>query len=309
MVRGLFPRGHRKPAHQPVPFVVGVPRSGTTMLRLMLDAHPELAIPPETYFIPRASKAWRRAQEPRRSHDPVEALAEAIAGFRRWPDFHLDADAFRERVRARRPATAGEGIRCFYEMYAEKMGKPRWGDKTPHYLRRMDVIHELLPEARFVHVVRDGRAVALSIKDLWFGPSTFEECAEYWVHRIDEARHRAKGLPHYMEVRYEDLVRQPETQLRRIAEFIELPFDGSMVRYYEHVDERIAMETPPTEVAPDGRVVSSEERKQIITNVSRRPDPTRIDSWRTEMQNPAERRAFEAIAGQRLAELGYPPSS
>ena len=112
-----------------------------------------------------------------------------------------------------------------------------------------------------------------------------------------------------MEVRYEDLVRQPETQLRRIAEFIELPFDGSMVRYYEHVDERIAMETPPTEMAPDGRVVSSEERKKIITNVSRPPDPTRIDSWRTEMQNPAERRAFEAIAGQRLAELGYPPSS
>lgn len=275
------------------------------MLRLMLDAHPELAIPPETYFVPRAAKAWKRAAARRRPEDPVEALAGAIAGFRRWPDFHLDADAFRERVRGRRPETAGEGIRCFYEMYAEKLGKPRWGDKTPWYLRKMDVIHELLPEARFVHVIRDGRAVALSIKDLWFGPTTFEECAEYWVQRIDEARRRAQGLPHYVEVRYEDLVREPDAQLRRIAEFLELPFDARMVRYYEHVDERIAMESPPNEVARDGRVVSTEERKEIMANVSRPPDPTRIDRWRTEMHDPAERRAFEAIAGERLAELGY----
>jgi hypothetical protein len=275
------------------------------MLRLMLDAHPELSIPPETYFIPRADKAWFRARRPHRQEDRVEALTEAITGFRRWPDFHLDADAYRDCVRERRPETPGEAIRCFYEMYAEKMGKPRWGDKTPYYLRKMDVIRELLPEARFVHVLRDGRAVALSIKDLWFGPSTIEECAEHWVQRIDEARDTAKCLQHYMEVRYEDLVREPESQLRRIAEFLELPFDPAMVRFHEHVDERIAVETPPDEVAPDGRVVSTEERERIMVNVSRPPDPTRIDRWRTEI-DPAERGAFEAIAGERLAELGYP---
>ena len=293
------------PAGPPAPFVVGAPRSGTTMLRLMLDAHPDLAIPPETYFITKAAKRWYRPRRAFRDRDPVEVYLETVTGHKRWPDFHLDPDAFRERVRRAHPETLGEAVRTFYEMYAEKVGKPRWGDKTPFYVRTMEVVQEVLPEARFIHLVRDGRAVALSIKDLWFGPNTIEECAEFWVERIDEARENAKAIDHYIEVRYEDLVRDPEPQLRRIAQFAELPWDERMVRFYEHVDERIAIETPPEEVAPDGRVVSTEERKKIMENVSRPPDPTRIDRWKTEMPD-SDRATFEAIAGPRLRELGYP---
>lgn len=291
-------------ARPPAPFVVGAPRSGTTMLRLMLDAHPELAIPPETYFITKAQKAWRAAAR-RPGDDRVDAFLDAVTGHKRWPDFHLDADEFRQRVEERRPKRLGEGVRCFYEMYAEKIGKPRWGDKTPFYVRKMDVIHRVLPEARFVHLIRDGRAVALSIKDLWFGPDTIEGCAEFWVARLDEARARARDLPHYMEVIYEDLVRDPEPNLRRIAEFIEVPFDERMVRFYENVDERIALETPPEEEAPDGRIVSTEERLKIMENLKRPPDPSRIDRWKTEM-SAEDLAKFEAIAGGRLRELGYP---
>jgi hypothetical protein len=289
-----------------MPFVVGAPRSGTTMLRLMLDAHPDLAIPPETYFITKAQKAWRAAKR-KPGEDEVEAFLDAVTGHKRWPDFHLDAGDFRERVRARNPKRLGEGVRCFYEMYAEKIEKPRWGDKTPFYVRKMDVIHRVLPEARFVHLIRDGRAVALSIKDLWFGPDTIEGCAEFWVARLDEARAKAADLPHYMEVIYEDLVRDPEPNLRRIAEFIEVPFDERMVRFYENVDERIALETPPEEVAPDGRIVSTEERMKIMENLKRPPDPSRIDRWKTAMSEE-DLATFESIAGERLRELGYPTS-
>jgi len=290
----------------PVPFVVGAPRSGTTMLRLMLDAHPELAIPPETYFITKAHKVWRAAKR-RPGENQVESYIDAVVNHKRWPDFHLDGDAFAERVRERNPKSLGEGVRCFYEMYAEKVGKPRWGDKTPFYVRKMDLIHGVLPETRFVHLIRDGRAVALSIKDLWFGPDTIEGCAEFWVERLDEAREKARELPHYMEVIYEDLVRDPEPNLRQIAEFIEIPFDERMVRFYENVDDRIALETPPEEVAPDGRIVSTEERMKIMENLKRPPDPTRIDRWKTEMP-AADIAKFEAIAGARLRELDYPVS-
>ncbi len=290
--------------HAPAPFVVGAPRSGTTMLRLMLDAHPDLAIPPETYFINHSHKVWRAARR-RPGQDPVEAFIESVTGHKRWPDFHLDPDAFAARVREREPKQLGDGIRCFYEMYAEKIGKLRWGDKTPFYVIKMNVIARHLPEARFIHLIRDGRAVALSIKDLWFGPDTIEGCAEFWVKRIDDARRKAEDLPHYLEVIYEDLVRDPEPNLRRIAEFIEVPFDERMVRFYENVDERIALETPPEEVAKDGRVVSTDERMKIMENLKRPPDPSRIDRWRDKM--PVEDIArFEAIAAERLRELGYP---
>jgi hypothetical protein len=292
--------------HVPAPFVVGAPRSGTTMLRLMLDAHEELAIPPETYFIPRAAKRWKAAKRLRREN-PVDAYLDEVIGHKRWPDFHLDADAYRERVHAAAPRTLGDAIRTFYEMYIEKVGAPRWGDKTPFYVRKMEVIQEAIPEARFIHLIRDGRGVALSIMHLWFGPDTIEEAAEFWVARIDEARRKARGLDHYIEVRYEDLVNDPEPELRRICELVELPFDDRMLTYYEHIDERIAIETPPEEVAPDGRVVGTEERLKIMENLKRPPDPSRIDRWRTDMA-ASERERFEAIAGPRLQELGYPVS-
>jgi hypothetical protein len=308
-LRNALTRSGSDGAHgqPPMPFVVGAPRSGTTMLRLMLDAHPELAIPPETYFITKAQKQWRAARR-RPGENQVDTFIDSVTGHKRWPDFHLDAGDFERRVRERDPKRLGDGVRVFYEMYAEKIGKPRWGDKTPFYVRKMDVIQKVLPEARFIHLIRDGRGVALSIKDLWFGPDTIEGCAEFWVARIDEAREKAADLPHYIEIIYEDLVRDPEPNLRRIAEFIEIPFDERMVRFYENVDERIGLETPPEEVAPDGRVVSTEERMKIMENLRRPPDPSRIDRWR-EAMSPEDIAKFEAIAGERLRELGYPVGS
>lgn len=294
------PPGERLPA----PFIVGAPRSGTTLLRLMLDAHPELAIPPETYFIPRAVKRWKQASGRRSREDPREAFYQEVTQHKRWIDFHLDADAFRERLDAARPSEVGDALRAFYGLYADKVGARRWGDKTPFYVRRMELIQEAVPEARFVHIIRDGRAVTLSIKDLWFGPDTVEEAAEFWTARIAEGREQAPRLDHYMEVRYEDIVVDPEPQLRRICEFLDLPWDDRVVNYHEHVDERIAMEVPPEEVAPDGRIVSTAERQKIMERVSRPPDPSRINRWRTDMPED-DRRKFEAIAGPLLAELGY----
>ena len=288
----------------PAPFIVGAPRSGPTMLRLMLDAHPDFALPPETYFIPHAHKVWRQARlQPRQAR--VETFVEAMTTYKRWPDFHLDGDEFAAYVRDRNPKGFGDAVRCFYELYAERIGKSRWGDKTPFYVIRMNLIQRHLPEARFIHIIRDGRAVALSIKDLWFGPDTVEGCAEFWVKRIDQARRKAEMLPHYLEVIYEDLVREPEPSLRRIAEFIEAPFDERMVRFYENVDERIALETPPEEVAKDGQVISTEERMKIMENLKRPPDPARIDRWRDDL-SADEIARFETIAGDRLRELGYP---
>jgi hypothetical protein len=271
----------------------------------MLDAHPELAIPPETYFIPKAVKRWQLAAKRRnRRAEPVEAFYETVTGHTRWKDFHLDADAFKRRLDQDRPREVGDAVRAFYRLYSDKVGKPRWGDKTPFYVRKMALIHEVVPEARFVHIIRDGRAVTLSIKDLWFGPDSVEEGAEFWTARIAEARAQAPDLPHYMEVRYEDLIDDPEPQLRAVCEFIEVPWDPGMLAYHESADDRLAPEIPPEEIAPDGRVVSTAERQAIIARVSKPPDRTRIGKWRTEMAED-ERRKFEAIAGPLLEELGY----
>ena len=108
----------------PAPFVVGVPRSGTTLLRLMLDAHPELAIPPETHFIPAVIRACRRGASP-------DEVAAAMTGHRRWADFGIDVDELLSRLRALGGPEPGPALRAFYELYAARQGKQRWGDKTP----------------------------------------------------------------------------------------------------------------------------------------------------------------------------------
>ncbi|HEX5849352.1 MAG TPA: sulfotransferase, partial [Rubrobacter sp.] len=282
----------------PAPFIVGAERSGTTLLRLMLDAHPQLAIPPETHFIERAAEACEDAPEPRR------AFLETVTSHRRWGDFRIEEERLTERVAGIEPFDLGEALRAFYGVYAERFGKPRWGDKTPNYVHRMLLIHGLLPEARFVHIIRDGRDVALSTKDLWFGPDSVEEAARRWQALIGEARRQSKDLPHYLEVRYEDLVSETEPALRRIGHFVDLPWDPAMLAYHTTADERLKEIHRDIETPKGKRVVRGEMRRSLHTLTGKPPQRDRIARWREEMAD-ADRRRFEEVAGDTLRELGY----
>ena len=225
-------RGRTEPPGA-APFVCGVTRSGTTLIRLMLDAHSQLAIPGETHFLP---KLIKRCEAGRVSADE---LADLVTAHKRWGDFHLDADELRERFRSLRPLNAADAIRAFYGLYAEQQGKRRYGDKTPGYLKEMLRIQRVLPEVRFVHIVRDGRDVALSHLRMNWGPATVAESAELWVERIGKARRKAPGVRHYAEFRFEDLVAETEDTLRRVCEFVELDFEPAMLDYHERAEQRL----------------------------------------------------------------------
>jgi hypothetical protein len=131
----------RKPAGPPVPFIVGVTRSGTTLLRLMLDAHPQLAIPPETHFVPQRIKTTRK-----RGTSCEEAHG-VVTGHRQWGDFGLDSGELLSRFCELDQIDPETTLRAFFELYAEREGKSRWGDKTPNYIKRMKQIERWIPEA------------------------------------------------------------------------------------------------------------------------------------------------------------------
>ena len=112
--------------HQPAPFVVGVSRSGTTLLRLMLDAHPDLMIPAETHFVPMVANEVDRAIEEGASTEVVrERALEKMTGHPRWGDFRLDEEDVRARMERHDPLMAGDAISSFYEACAALEGKPR----------------------------------------------------------------------------------------------------------------------------------------------------------------------------------------
>jgi len=294
-LRSMRSRGNAGP---PAPFVVSATRSGSTLLRLMLDTHPEMAIPLETHFVPDLIKArrWERADASR--------LAEVITTHRRWGDFHLDAGELTRRIEAIEPLEIGEVVRTFYTLYAEQQGKPRWGDKTPGYVREMIRIEHVLPEARFIHLIRDGRDVALSVLARDWGPDTVEGAARRWKKRVLRGREQASRLPNYIEVRYEDLILDTEATLLRVCEFVELDFDESMLRYYERAGDRLAEKDRDLYRGPDREAVSAEHRMESHRLAMEPPKADRVHRWREKM-GPQDRAIFEAEAGDLLADLGY----
>lgn len=284
-----------------MPIIVGSPRSGTTLLRFILDAHPDLAIPPETGFLAIGQQLVRDGADREIFFRRVTAYPDEAPA---WGDFGLDAQEFLTRLRGLDPYSVPEGFRLFYRMYAARFGKPRWGDKTPLYGLHLQSIQTLLPEARFIHLIRDGRDASLSLRRCWFSPGDdMRVLADYWRLNILATREQAKGAPHYLEVRYEDLVREPENVVRRICSFIDLPFDAAMLRYPERALGRLGEHRARHDL--HGReLVSQEERLGQQLATTRPPDPSRVGLWRTAMSRQ-EVEVFENVSGGLLRDLGY----
>jgi hypothetical protein len=169
----------------------------------------------------------------------------------------------------------------------------------------MRAIEQVLPEACFIHIIRDGRDVALSLRDLWFSPgSDMTTLARQWRRDICATRRQSLGCRRYMELRYEALVREPETCLRDICDFIEIDYDCALTSYHRRAAARLLEHQGRTRIG-GGVLVSKEDRlaQQRLTMYP--PDTSRISRWKNEML-PSERAAYEAIAGGLLAALDYP---
>lgn len=293
-------------APPPAPFIVGSPRSGTTLLRIMLDSHPLLAIPPETAFL-------REIKKQTQTTCTVEKMVEWITTYPSvhapvWSDFHLAREALKTAMSRLNPLTAAEGVRCFYKLYASKEKKPRWGDKTPDYALHMDSIRALIPESKFIHIIRDGRDAALSLRAQPFSPGpTMTDQARYWMSIVEAGRRSAAYLGGCMEVRYEQLVSNPEPVLRAVCSFLELPFNKAMLHHEERAERRLLEHEG--RVSPSGEIILTKAARRNIWHNSARPvDVNLVGQWRLRITS-AEIAEFESVAGSLLEELGYPLAS
>jgi hypothetical protein len=221
-----------------------------------------------------------------------------------WHDFGLNKAEFLAELHKIEPFELSQALRAFYRLYAAKNGKARYGDKTPTYCEKIPEIEKLFPEAAFIHVIRDGRDVALSLRQTWFSPGDdMKTLANYWVGLIARTREAGSRSPAYAEVRFESLVRHTEQELRAICVFLDLEYDPCMLRYWEHTPERLREHR--ARLRKDGsQIVSHEQRLRQQHLTTRPPQVTRISAWKQQM-TPAERLEFERHAGHTLAQLGY----
>jgi Sulfotransferase family len=269
-------------------FVVGCGRSGTTMLRLMLDAHPDLAIPGESHFITALWADRRRYNGP--NGLDVERLVRDVVRSPRFQLWKTPEAIVRRRVRQLERPTFESVMEATFASYAEHRGKTRWGDKTPIYVRSIPLLHRLFPNGRFLHVIRDGRDVALSYLTLPWGPDTIWRSAYKWRRDVSAGRRDGGRLRdgRYAEIRYESLVRDPRTTLEAICAFADLPFDHRMLEYHRDGAQRL-----------EAREVRAKYHASAAT-----PPKSGLRDWRNQMKD-RDVVAFESVAGTLLSELGY----
>ena len=311
------------PTLNPAPFVVGVPRSGTTLLRLMLDSHPDLAIPQETHFLPSlilvdlghstflrqysVTGPLEQASQPREYHSGLlrDLVYGAIVTSAFWEDFDIPASQLLERMRSIEPFVVAEGIRCFYQLYADRHGKSRWGDKTPVYGVFMRAIEELLPEAHFIHIVRDVRDVAVSHKERkrWKLGRDVERLAEFWEALVRETRSQGATVQHFKEVRYEDLLRNSEQVLEAVCDFLNIPFAAQMRAFHLLAPGRLSELRDSHD--PGGAVrISRLDKLDNHLRVCEPLDLSRIGRWK-QLLSISESKSIERIAGKMLERYGY----
>lgn len=210
-------------------FVVSAPRSGSTLLRLILDTHPHIAVPPPGWLFDLVFPYLYSYGDLGREANLL-ALAEdmlATPTVKKWP---VSITAAELVAQAEEKSFAGL-YAALHRAYAKPGGKRRWGEKTPRNGFWMDEIHALFPDARFIHIVRDGRDMAIDISDSILLPYSVYSGANLWQRYVLAIRESMRRLPAdaCIEIRYEDLCAAPEETIRKLCAFLGEAFDPAML--------------------------------------------------------------------------------
>lgn len=214
-------------------FIIGMPRSGTKLLRGLLNEHPQIGIPAfETEFFPYWTVHWNNFGN--------------ISDYSRFKKFYgaclsvpyfiycasagklIDSRKWFELCHNYTPAGVFEALVRHDVKALSTTNRILWGDKSPSYINHLPLLKSHFPKAKFVHIIRDVRDYCLSMNKAW--GKNIMRAAQRWVDGIKEAQLSSKSFPmDYMEIRYEDLLENPEIELKKICLFLKIQFDSQML--------------------------------------------------------------------------------
>lgn len=276
-------------------FVVGAPRSGTTLLQRMLRSHPRISSPTgESHFIVpllRNAPAYGSLAERANIRAVLGEMHRINAEFMET-DFHglaFDLDAIAGAIHTRGVATMPALIDALFRLNAEGEGKARWLEKTPYYIMHVDALLAAFPSAQFVHIIRDGRDAVLSMLERAEDIRVFnvDAGARLWRRYVEAGQAAGRRLPagRYYEIRYEDILAAPQEAVKGLCDYLGEPVSDKVIDFQKSSDP--ATKTP---LLRQGLQAGNREK------------------WRKAM-TPRQIRVFEGIAGECLAACGYPLST
>jgi hypothetical protein len=279
----------------PFVFIVGCPRSGTTLLQRIVDAHPDLAICPETFWVCYYFKK-RVGLTPEGCATPE--LISRLFEYYKFYRMKLGREELESLCPSGSAVAYADFVAAVFDRHGETRGKPLVGDKTPDYVRNLPTLHSLWPRAKFVHLIRDGRDVCLSainwkrkaaklarlFRTWWEDPVV--TAALWWEWHVRQGREGGRGLGEdlYCELRYEALVTDTVKECSQLCAFLGLSFHERMLRFHEG---------------------QSRPQAGLDAKTAWLPITPGLRDWRSQMP-PADIEAFEAAVGDLIDELGYP---
>lgn len=262
-----------------------MPRSGTTLLSSMLDAHPDIAISPETHFYTRCrpTSANQRIA--------VQEVWECLQQQPGVADMELSEEEvgrIRSQMQELSDPTPPDLLRAVVRTYADRFGADAWGEKTPDHLAHVPDILQDFPEACVLAIVRDPRDVCLSLEDMPWSRDSLPESAWKWKRYARATEDYRERYPEqFREIRFEDLLDSPESAIGRILDWMDAPFDENVLSFHRR---------------DDGPMDAG--REPWKEKVHRPLDPQNTKKWREQMGR-GQRALVEWIAGAEMEGKGY----
>lgn len=271
-------------------FIIGAQRSGTTLLRLMLNANPQVAIPEEGTFWMPLLRRYRKSIDRRISGLELKRCLSYIDNNAQFKLWGIDPSEVFDEITRMGGCNLRDIMARLYSAYAARFNKEAWGDKTPSFFRMVPILARLFPEARFIHIVRDGRDLFLSWRKIEPSKKNISVVALEWMHKTESARDALnKTAPgRSIEIRYEDLVSEPGKTLQFVCAHCDMEYSDKMLSYWQS----------------SNKFIGSHHSHLIFRPVS----TSSTGRWRS-MLSAKETRLFECVAGTCLIRTNYQLSS
>jgi hypothetical protein len=269
-------------------FIVGMPRSGTTLLRSMLSVHPQIVVSRETHFLPKWWKRYRHLDL--NNIDNFEAFWEDFSASDRFPKVVADPPLVKEQILASNQIDLKTIFTSIMQVLASTMNKPRWVEKTPTHYKYLHLLLDWYPQARIIWMLRDPRAVVTSTIDRWHN-KTVEDCAAKWSESVLSFQEQWSEDERVQIVKYEELVLNTELQMRKLCDFLGEEFFPEMLGDRTKIAERVIL----SDAGPN-------KGANRLANQS--PTSERIDRWRSQL-SPAQIAMVEGISKEAMLRCNY----
>ena len=269
-------------------FIVGCERSGTTMLRLILCSHKNIAIPPQTKFVKKLYKRrlfYGDLSKPNNRHKLIKWFYHNHNRKTKLIDLEIDRTDIQSGLN-NSGNTLGSFLATIPILYSKKQAKARWGDKRPYYIKYLSQLYELFPDAQVIHIIRDGRDTVASLMRMpwWKNNSIFAMLN--WQEAIQKGNAAKTNYDRhsYMEVRYEDIIDDPTNSIKTICEFLNEEYSDDLLDFHQLSDSAV----------PDYKMEWHSATKKKLNSSSIGRGTKELDAWEIALFNKKFRKELLA---------------